>query len=174
MPLKTPVGPLQLLEEAVAEARRLSDEELAARHPNPVLVVVGPAEAWADTTKITYRRDSGSDAPSMLPPVVIAVAPGRFTAESKRLAIGRAHVCDVVLPFSEISKVHAYLNETLEHEWQIEDAGSTNGTSVNSAAAARGHPQRVADAAAIKFGDVSATFYLAPSFRAELRRKGGL
>ena len=45
--------------------------------------------------------------------------------------IGRLPECDMILPFSGISRNHARIVKTSESVWIIEDLGSKNGTQVN-------------------------------------------
>lgn len=64
--------------------------------------------------------------------------------------------CDIVLSDSTVSRRHARLifaNGML----QIEDLGSTNGTSVNAETASPGRPQRLRSGAKLKIGEIDFT-----------------
>ena len=63
-------------------------------------------------------------------------APQTVTLDKREITIGRADKCDLTLPSSSVSEVHAKLvvrrNDRGEHKIYICDLGSTNGTSIGS------------------------------------------
>ncbi len=63
---------------------------------------------------------------SLLMPLV----PNRLNPATDHLTVGRAPLCDLVLPLPGISKVHAFLHDVGPDGCEVEDAGSTNGTFV--------------------------------------------
>lgn len=67
--------------------------------------------------------------------------PLRLLPSAGEVTIGRSTVCDLVLPFPSISRVHARLRYR-DGEWWIEDAGSRNGVLLNGATLTQ--PTRIA------------------------------
>lgn len=170
MPLPSPAGPLITLEELVAEARRDGGGALSERFTSPVMLVVAPAEGWANVTAL--KTGDRQLSVTMMPTIVVRVE-GRASAPApEKLHLGRSSVCEVILPFSALSKVHGYLSKAGE-EWLFEDAGSRNGSVVNGAKLLAGQKVALKDGAVLRFGDVTAKFLLAPSFLADVRRRIG-
>src|SRR4051812_47263618 len=101
MPIDSPAGYLYTLEEMVAAAR--VEERLERKFTQPVLLVVAPAEEWAETTAVRQTTD-GKD------PITVTMMPTLVMPVQKRhpgsadVTFGRSTVCDVVLPFAAISK----------------------------------------------------------------------
>ncbi|MBK7863138.1 MAG: FHA domain-containing protein [Archangiaceae bacterium] len=172
MPIDSPAGYLYTLEEMVASARAERDR-LERKFTQPVLLVVAPAEDWAETTAVRLPSASSSDAEpisvTMMPTLVLPVSkrhPG-----STDVTFGRSTVCDVVLPFAAISKAHGFFRMEVEGRWLVGDLGSKNGTFVDGhkVTASTSHPMR--DGATLRFGDVTAKFLSPVSFVADLKRR---
>jgi adenylate cyclase len=69
--------------------------------------------------------------------------------------IGRDYSqCDVVLLHPSISRCHARLSVGADKNLQVEDIGSTNGTSINGAPITPGLSQPLAPGATLKLGDI--------------------
>lgn len=103
--------------------------------------------------------------------LVVPIIPGPLNASAARLTIGRARVCDVVLPYPEVSKVHAYLHRGApgtDSSYEIEDAGSMNGTSVNGKHLPRGERHAMVDRCKVSIGGIEAEYRVAAVFRAEV------
>lgn len=91
-------------------------------------------------------------------PVLLVVAVGKNPKlPVNKLSFGRSTICDVVLPFSAISKHHGYF-ENAGATWLVTDVGSTNGTQVNGRSAAKGQKVPLDDGATLQMGKVSARF----------------
>ena len=76
----------------------------------------------------------------------------------------------VVLPFAAMSKSHGYLR--LESgAWQLGDIGSKNGSFVDGQRLAMELCVALRDGASLRFGDVTAKFWLPPTFITALRRR---
>lgn len=168
MPIDSPAGPLTTLDDVVSALQVEGLESISSRYTTPVLLVNAPVQVWSEVTEV-----HAFGAPKrMLPPVVIPVVPGKLNRSPSKLTLGRAGVCDLVLPFGAMSKVHGYLSSTPKG-YVFEDAGSTNGTVVNSAKLKVGAPLPLRDQDTLRFGDVSAQFLLGPTFLAEVKKRAG-
>jgi adenylate cyclase len=62
--------------------------------------------------------------------------------------------CDVVLLHASVSRRHARLSVGRDHNLQIEDVGSTNGTSIDGTPVAPGLPQPLAPGSTLRLGDI--------------------
>ena len=77
------------------------------------------------------------------------------------ITVGRAPDNDVVVPDSSISRFHAYVKEGANRQWLIQDAGSTNGTTVNGHSVPRqgsGSPIELSSGDDVRLGQVELTF----------------
>ncbi len=100
--------------------------------------------------------------------VIPLVPRGSSGADCQRLTIGRADKCDVLLALPGVSRVHAYLHRTATDAWEIEDAGSTMGTTVQGEKLAPGRRVALTDNARLSFGDISVCFRTAAAWRDHL------
>ena len=163
MPIESPAGPLTTLEETVFLARRHADA-LEEHFISPVLLVVAPAEDWAETTQARQTIESDLVSVQMMPTLVIEL---RGTGD---LLFGRAPINSVILPFAAMSKNHGFFRVEAGR-WMVGDAGSKNGTFVDGARVANGAVLPLRDGASLRFGDVTAKFWLPKSFCLDLRRR---
>jgi hypothetical protein len=163
------------LDELVAGVAGTEIGQLEKRHPDPVLLIARDSEEWEEHTTVDTDENVEPASVSMrLPSVVFAIRPKPLNTAAQRVTLGRSSVCDVVLPFAAVSKVHAYLSKLGPHLWQIEDAGSTNGTSVDGAEVKQNRRAPLRDGSMISLGKVKARFLLPVSFCAELRSRAGV
>ncbi len=72
-----------------------------------------------------YLECSGPDVPF-----------ARVVLDKKNFSIGRDDSCDLVLPVTNVSRVHARITENSE-QYVVEDLDSTNGTLVNGVKVSR-------------------------------------
>lgn len=169
MPIDSPAGFLYTLEEMVSAARAERDK-LERRFTQPVLLVVAPAEEWAETTAVRATADSADPiSVTMMPTLVLPVAkrhPG-----SADVTFGRSTVCDVVLPFAAISKAHGFFRNEAVGRWVVGDLGSKNGTFVDGHKVTASTAHAMRDGATLRFGDVTAKFLSPVSFVADLKRR---
>lgn len=84
------------------------------------------------------------------------------------LTVGRASVCDIVLPFATASKVHANLKE-VAGLWSVMDVGSTNGTRVDDEVLAKDVWYPLRDGQIVTFGSLVTEFLLPAGFARRLR-----
>jgi hypothetical protein len=82
------------------------------------------------------------------------------------ITVGRVPRNDIAIPDISVSRFHAFFKRTPSGGFQLQDAGSTNGTVVNGASVATqqtGAPAGVRAGDNIRFGQVEATFLDAES-----------
>jgi hypothetical protein len=95
----------------------------------------------------------------------LQAAPG---APGDLITIGREDRNDTVVPDPSISRFHAFLKRTPDGGSSIQDAGSTNGTTVNGAsvlARGAGEPTSLKAGDTVRLGQVEFTFLDVPAFR---------
>jgi two-component system cell cycle response regulator len=167
--------PTARLSELVEEARR-TGEGWSLKAQCPFLVLVTPTLGDSDPepsegptqTERPPRPPVGRPRPADA--LLFPVVQGRYGSRQARLTLGRSAVCDIVVPFSDMSKVHAYLAESAPGVWTIEDAGSLNGTVAGGQRVRAGSPKLLEDGATVTFGEVTGTFMFADRLSAEVRR----
>jgi hypothetical protein len=171
MPIDSPAGFLYTLEETVIAAKGERDR-LEKRFTHPVLLVVAPAEDWAESTAVRATTESAA-----LEPPSVQMMPTLVLPLSKRLpgapdiTFGRSTICDVVLPFAAISKAHGFFRAEAPGRWLVGDLGSKNGTFVDGVKVTAQTTMACRDGATLRFGDVTAKFWSPVSFCADLRRR---
>jgi hypothetical protein len=77
-----------------------------------------------------------------------------------RITIGRTSNNDVVIVDHSVSRLHAYVKLD-GARWAVADAGSKSGSWLAGAALTARKERPIASKAALRFGDVELTFYLA-------------
>lgn len=171
MPISSPAGNLVTLIDLVDLVRQKSLEEASAAYPTPVLLVDAPAESWAENTNVQTGGGAEKDGRPLLPTIVVKVSAGKLSQNPLKLTVGRSSSCDVVIPFSALSKVHAAITIIPNVSTLIEDVGSTNGTNVEGTRLAKGARATLVDGTRVRFGDVHATYYSSRAFALMLRHK---
>ena len=78
--------------------------------------------------------------------------------------IGRALTCDVILPFENISKIHAVLSRDAYGQFLLADAGSRNGTWLNGVRLKDAERLPLLDKDRVRFGAMEGWFVLPQSF----------
>lgn len=176
MPFITVAGPVPVVGDFLGDATRLNEAEFVSKHPSPVFLVSArpPVELQSALTASTVTPVGSTDAADVRAwresTLAVPVLKGPLLTPATRPRVGRAPINDVALPFSSVSKVHAFLRFIEgENEWTIEDAGSRNGTRVNGQRLAPNDRARLRDGDAVQFGDVKTTFRNAQGFYAEVR-----
>ena len=83
------------------------------------------------------------------------VAMDELVRRKQSLLIGRdSGECDVVLLNTSVSRRHARLSVSINNTLQIEDVGSTNGTSINGTPLAPGLSRSVEPGSTLRLGDI--------------------
>jgi len=151
------------LHDLRADARLLSPEDFEERHGSAFLLLSaaglslpgGPA-----TTEVKLLGDSEPDSTANIRFVAYPVR-RRGRSVGHLITIGRAANNDVAIPDLSISRFHAFLKESPTGGWQIQDAGSTNGTGVNGGPVPRqghGAPLDLKAGDSVRLGQVEVTF----------------
>ncbi len=162
MPIDSPAGPLTTLEDIVQAAKR--GVAMAERYTNPVLLVVAPQEEWGEITQARPQVEKDSVSVKMFPTFVIEVK------GSGVISFGRGPMNRVILPFAAMSKSHGVISH-VEGRWEVSDSGSKNGTFVDGKRVHTGAMLPLRDGASLRFGDVTAKFWLPQTFLADLARR---
>jgi len=166
---------LTRLESFLDERRRLGRDQFLQIHSTPVLILGLTAQGGAledDGAFRTQQVSAANDLASILPlPRSIAVVP-----ISKRMAdafqafiwVGRESRCDVALPFNSVSKLQAQFVKRPSGDYDLLDAGSTNGTFVDGVRLDKNKPFLLRDSMRLRFGKLETRFRTAEGFYEEL------
>ena len=160
----------RLLEDVLDEARA-KKAQLEQTYNVPVLLVVSEESESDGVTAVTGPMGAGQG-PSGPATFVVPLQPRYPIPGKARLSFGRSTICDLILPFSSISKHHGYFEE-LDGGWMVLDVGSTNGTSVDDHDVGK-NGRVLNDGSALKLGRVSARFLSAKAFCDVLRQRIGI
>jgi len=160
---------------AILEEARKFHDELERVYDVPVLFAVPDATYPGSSDGLTV---TSSSAPRVVPGllgipdagIVVPIQPRKPKAASTKYTFGRADNCDVVLPFSAVSKYHGYF-ERVAGAWHVVDVGSTNGMMVGGKQTARDEPVQLQNGTVLQFGSVIARFLTAAAFVAILRQR---
>jgi hypothetical protein len=163
-------GGALLLDAVLEEARKLG-AQLEKTYDVPVLLVVGEENEADGVTHVTGPGGPSKAHDRAPQTFVVPLQPRYPTAGKVRLSFGRATICDLVLPFSSISKHHGYFEQT-GTGWMVLDVGSTNGTMVDDNDVGK-NGKALTDGCALRLGHVSARFLSAKAFCAVLRQRLG-
>lgn len=153
----------------IMEAMDAEEEDFCRRFPDPFLLVEfeGIQPVGELDTSVGYRRgfaDTLTGLPVGLERIkddkLCIVRKAGEAAEDPSVHVGRAPDNDIVLDYPRVSKRHALLVRTDEGGYAIQDAGSTNGTSLNDRRLDPGEKAPLANGDKLEFGgDFYATFY---------------
>lgn len=154
-------GFLHSLSDYLEDARR-GAESFTVAYPHPVLLHtphdVTASDAFITRTGVEERDREPAD---QLARAVLAVRKRPGNAYPDVISIGRAPLCDIVLPYHDISKLHAHLTWNRDRSvYRLTDDGSTNRTFLNGR---RLEPQDVvpiADRDTLAFGAYAFEFML--------------
>jgi FHA domain len=149
-----------------ADARALARPEFEERHGRAFLLL-SAADLSTPRPTITEVRLDGdpcglvrAESTANLSLVVYALRRNGRSA-SHLITLGRAPENDVVVPDVSISRFHAFVKQDANGGWLMQDAGSTNGTTVNGNSVPRqGHGPAVelSPGDDVRLGQVELTF----------------
>ena len=145
------------------DARSLSLDEFEDRHGSAFLLLTAADLALPTGPATTEVRLAFDESPADSTASLSLVAyPVRRTGRSvgHLITVGRAANNDLAIPDLSISRFHAFLKQDAGR-WQLQDAGSTNGTTVHGEAVPRqghGAPVEVKAGDNVRLGQVELTF----------------
>lgn len=165
-----------VLQEFVAGEFGHTLQEFRARHPHPFLLLQSGQACGANDTSFhtaftaeertvrsprPSRARAARDAEASVRELLVPVARRPASPFVGKVTVGRASNNDVRLPFEQVSKLHAWFVEPSGGGgFALVEAGSTNGTTLNTVALAPGMPVDVRDGDEIDFGGgLPFTFY---------------
>jgi hypothetical protein len=165
------------LADYLDELRRLGAEQFLVSYPHPVLVHRLGAAAARQPGDLRFRTDQlrrpalapvldGSDADLDLAVHPVRKRPGNPYDDT--IMLGRATTNDVVLPYTDLSKLHAYVTRAADGSWLLADAGSTNGTWIGDEQLAANTPAPLGERSALVLGENAFEFLTAGALRALL------
>jgi hypothetical protein len=171
-------GTALLLETLVDDAQRLSAEEFELRHGGAFLLLTAAslsAPVGPCTTELKLEDQEGRTHTANLS---VLVYPIRRSAQSvvHLVTVGRVANNDVVVRDVSVSRFHAFLKRAESGEYLIQDAGSTNGTSVNGRpvpARGNGPPLALRPGDDVRLGQVDLTFVDARGLREFAQKAAG-
>jgi FHA domain len=161
--------PLKRLRE---DAQALGPEEFEDRHGSAFLLLSATDLSEPGGPASTVVEVIGLDEPTAERTASLSLLayPVRRSGRSAGhlLTIGRASNNDVVIRDLSISRFHAFLKPAPGGRYQLQDANSTNGTSVNGvpvASQGAGSPADLKSGDSVRLGQVALTFLDAESLR---------
>jgi hypothetical protein len=147
------------------DARNLSPEDFEDRHGSAFLLLTAaglmpPKGPCSTEVNLTGLADSGGGHTASL--AILAFSVGRF------VTVGRTPNNDIVVPDVSVSRFHAYLKKDEDGVFWLQDATSTNGTTVNGLqvpSQGDGLPAMLKSGDDLRIGQVEFTFLSAEALR---------
>jgi hypothetical protein len=161
------------IESLAPDARSLAPDAFAARHGNGFLLFTakrldGPESTNSTKLMLDDGRDEAPDGRTANLAVVVYPMRSRDPSKGPIITLGRESKQDVVIPDMSVSRFHAFAKPSPDGALLLQDAGSTNGTTVNGQsvlAAGSGPPRRLAPGDNVRLGHVELTFTDARALR---------
>ena len=175
---QTPFGTALTIEELHADAQ-LGPEEFEAKYGNGFLLVTA---AGLDSTKGTTTQlllDGVDEDPAgHTAGLAVVVYPlrQRDILGGHLVTIGREKTHDIVIPDPSVSRFHAFAKQGEDGGFLLQDAGSTNGSSVNGVsvpARGAGPATRLKPGDTVRLGQLESTFTDARALREFVLQTGG-
>jgi hypothetical protein len=129
------------IDEYLAELTRLGCAQFLSTYPNPLLVhrFANPSARGrlAVTSPARFRTDAprGPRDPAVLTGGAADLEAGVHPLKKRpgnpypdTITVGRAETNDIVVPYDDLSKLHAYFTRAPDGAVLVADAGSRNGT----------------------------------------------
>lgn len=142
-----------------------------------MLVYEPPDQVQTDTTddddEYQFHTQSGAGVSPVGggEPLAVLLEKTKDNAFVRRVTVGRTSNNDVVLDDSSVSRFHAWFEREDFGEWFIADAGSRNGTWVQSRKLTPRTPSKLFTGHRIRIGVVELTFHTAEGFLKLLRER---
>lgn len=167
-----------VFEALIEDAQKLSPEAFQQKFGSGFLL--------ATATRLFSRRnepttelllDDESDPAERTADLGITVYPLRPAASSPGtlVTVGRGTGHDVLIPDASISRFHAFAKQGPDGEFMLQDADSTNGSSVNGTSVATrgaGPPTPLKPGDTVRLGRMEFTFVDAPGLRSFVLEAG--
>jgi hypothetical protein len=170
-PAKPAGGSGMPLEAFIEDARNLDADQFAERFGSGFLMVTaastGGRRGSTSTVVVLDSEDDSGGRTAGISVVIHSLRP-RDGSGGHLVTIGREPNHDVVVPDVSVSRFHAFAKQEAGGGFLIQDAGSTNGTTVNGnsvMARGAGEPTRLTPGDNVKFGRVELTFADAKAVR---------
>lgn len=144
-------------------------------HKAPVLVVqlaAAPEDDGAFRTQVitTSGFEQAGEEGEGTNVAVVPVAKRMADAFQAFIWVGRETRCDVPLPFDSVSKLQAQFVKKTNGDYELIDAGSTNGTFVEGTRLERNKGVPIKSGQKVRFGKVEALFLTPEAFWDELAK----
>jgi hypothetical protein len=175
---RSPLGTALTVEELYDDAK-LGPEEFEARYGDGFLLVTAAGlEDQKGTTTQLLLDGIDEDPAEHTAGLAVVVYPlrQRDILGGHLVTLGRESTHDIVIPDPSISRFHAFAKQGAEGEFLLQDAGSTNGTTVNGAsvpARGAGPPARLKPGDTVRLGQLESTFTDARALQAFILQAGG-
>jgi len=167
------------IEDLRPDASRLSPEEFKNRYGDAFLLLssAGFKQPQSATSTEVLLLGLGEEVGERTAGVSVRVIPVRAAKNSLAhlITIGRAAKNDVTIGDISVSRFHAFFKRSPAGDFQLQDAGSTNGTIVNESSVCTkeaGPPAGVKSGDNIRFGQVDVTFLEADALRSYTAKFG--
>jgi hypothetical protein len=161
------------IESLSPDARSLTPEAFAARHGSGFLLFTakrldGPESTNSTKLMLDDGRDEAPEGRTASLAVVVYPLRSRDPSKGPIITLGRESKQDVVIPDMSVSRFHAFAKPGPDGAFLLQDAGSTNGTTVNGQsvlASGSGPPRRLAPGDNVRLGHIELTFTDARALR---------
>jgi hypothetical protein len=162
------------IEQYQQDAARLSADEFDSRHGGAFLLLSAtslkhPKSGTATEVNLLDFGDA-DEAGERTAGLAVQVFPIRAASESLMhlMTVGRTSRNDLTIPDISVSRFHAFFRRSPDNRFQLQDAGSTNGTTVNGISVCTkeaGPPTDLDTGDNIRFGQIDVTFLKADALR---------
>jgi hypothetical protein len=167
------LGTAIAIESLGLDARGLTPEAFAAKHGNGFLLFTakrldGPESTNSTKLMLDDARDDERAGRTAGLAVVVYPMRSRDPSKGPIITLGRESKQDVVIPDMSVSRFHAFAKPGPDGTLLIQDAGSTNGTTVNGQSVlttGAGPARRLAPGDNVRLGHIELTFTDARALR---------
>lgn len=167
------------IEDLRSDAAQLSPEEFKNRYGDAFLLLssAGFKQPKSATSTEVLLLDLGEEVGERTAGVSVRAMPIRAAKKSLThlITVGRATKNDVTIADISVSRFHAFFKRSPVGGFQLQDAGSSNGTIVNESSVCTkeaGPPVDVKSGDNIRFGQVDVTFLEADAMRSYVAKFG--
>jgi hypothetical protein len=166
------IGSGQRIENFREDARGLGAEAFEDRHGGGFMILTAAGFKFdrANTSTEMILLDAHEEAGERTAGVSVLVFPirARKASHTHLITVGRTSKNDVAIPDVSVSRFHAYFKRGRDGRYQVLDAGSTNGTTVNGLSVpsqSAGSPVDLKTGDSVRLGQTDFTFLKAEALR---------